>query len=260
MLPIAILLRAGALAFRYGRPILNFARASLPAIRKYGWEGVKAAADGYSFYHLGKEALGISDDDNDLNQKENSTSLGGIKKNVTKYFNYDSNSIAYDDAKVFVFTNIPEHMNVIKNYDKRGTMYSLYVSLISRILNKDEVSGLDVIAFKNVNDLRRSKLIPKNELFFKILKKNGSFYIFNGNYFHFIYIVGSSYNVFKIINSFFTNHIPELRNKMNQNTKTENSSVSFIKSALGVTQNTSNNRNNNGNQKNNYDFVRFPTI
>lgn len=160
------------------------------------------------------------------------------------------NSIPYEEAKVFVFINIPEHETIINNYKNRGAMYKIFNQKIYNFLDDDVIKGSDVLAFRDLNHLKNSKLFPKNINFFKLLAKNGSFYYFYGDNFFFIYIIGNNIqSLSNIIKNYFFSKIPLLRKQVAKN----NSSIASIKQNAGESASSIL-------LKDRFRFVRFPTI
>jgi hypothetical protein len=145
-----------------------------------------------------------------------------------KFFN-QTNSLSYEEATVFVFSNIAEYQTVINNYRNRGTMADIFSKKIYSFLNQDKIKGSDVLAFRDVNHLKNSKLFPNNKNFFKILNKVGCFYYFYGDNFFFIYVNQRTGDVFSMIEAFFIRSIPMLKKYEEKN----KGSIAAIKNKLG---------------------------
>jgi len=178
--------------------------------------------------------------------------IEGYKKKTSKKNVNRADFLVHSEVKVFVFANPLNYENIINNYKNRGVMTRVFVSRLNKILDKEQVTGSDVIAFKDISHLKRSGLIPKSDIFYKVLLKNGSFFLFSGQNFFFVYIVGSTSNVFKIIKNYFIRIIPSLQKEMEK----EKDSVTKIKELLGIKKLSPIEKIN----QEKFEFITFPTL
>lgn len=161
----------------------------------------------------------------------------------------DKISIPYDNAKVFVLINVPEYEYIVNNFKNRGAMTKIFNDKINGLLDNETISASEVLAFRDINHLRNSKLFPKNIDFFKILSKIGSFYYFYGDNFFFVYITGSNLNIYNMIKNYFLKKIPLLRKGVPR----DNSSLASIKQNQGKSATEIF-------EEDRFTFIRFPTI
>lgn len=212
---------------------------------KYGQVG---AAD----YLLDKEyERGLS-----LAATARSNEIEGYKKrkgkSVSMSAKFEPNTIPYTEAKVFVLVNLPNYNSIIDNYKNRGFISRVFANTVIKLLDKELIKGTEILAFKSLSDLRESGLIPRSQKFYKILTKNGSFYLFSGLNFYFVYIVGNTNNLFRVIKSYFYSKIPSLSREEYK----DEGPVVRIKEALGIKKISLIEKIN----KEKFEFVTFPTI
>jgi hypothetical protein len=178
--------------------------------------------------------------------------IEGYKKKTSKKNVNRAGFLMHSEAKVFVFANPLNYENIINNYRNRGVMTRIFVNRLNKVLDKEQISGSDIIAFRDINHLKRSGIIPKSDIFYKVLLRNGSFFLFSGQNFFFVYIVGNTSNVFKIIKNYFIRIIPSLQKEIEK----EKDSITKIKELLRIKKLSPIEKIN----QEKFEFITFPTL